>query len=51
MFFMKKSHGFTGENELNQIERSISLILGILGNLAHFRHLFNPLYQCVIKRG
>jgi hypothetical protein len=32
-----------------QIERSVSLILGILGNLAHFRHSFIKLTQNVIK--
>ncbi len=27
---------------LKQIERSVSIILGILGNLVHFRHSFIP---------
>jgi hypothetical protein len=31
-----------------EIERSDSLILGILDNLDHFRHSFNFLYQSVI---
>ena len=34
-----------------EIERSLSLILGILGNLAHFRHSFFSLYQPVLTRG
>jgi hypothetical protein len=34
-----------------EIERSVSLILGILGNLDQFRHSFISLYQSVIKRG
>ena len=33
---------------LKQIERSVSIILGILVNLDHFRHLFILLYQLVI---
>ena len=33
-----------------QIERSDSLILGILGNLAHFSHLFIKLNQFVITK-
>ena len=33
------------------IERSDSLILGILVNLDHFRHSFFPLYQSVLTRG
>jgi len=34
-----------------KIERSVSLILGTLVNLDHFRHLFTMLFQPVIKRG
>jgi len=30
-------------------ERSVSLILGILGTLDHFRHSFIPLYQSVLE--
>ena len=33
------------------IERSVSIILGILGNLGHFRHSFIVLYQSVMTRG
>jgi hypothetical protein len=33
-----------------QIERSVSLILGILGNLVHFRNSFIVLFQSVIIR-
>ncbi len=33
-----------------EIERSVSLILGILGNLDHFRHSFIRPYQSVITR-
>jgi hypothetical protein len=36
---------------LKKIERSVSLILGILGILDHFRHSFTRLYQLVISRG
>jgi hypothetical protein len=32
------------------MERSVSIILGILGSLDHFSHLFNPLYQSVITK-
>ena len=36
---------------LKLIERSDSLILGILGNLDHFRHLWILLNQSVVTRG
>jgi hypothetical protein len=38
-------------NFVKQIERSVSLSLGILGNLDHFRNSFISLYQSVIERG
>ena len=34
-----------------KIERSVPLILVILGNLVHFRHLFIVLYQSVTTKG
>ena len=34
-----------------KIERSVSKILGILGNLDYFRHSFFILYQPVITKG
>ena len=37
-------------NLIKKIERSVSLILGILGILDHFRHSFITLYQPVIAR-
>jgi hypothetical protein len=35
---------------IKKIERSVSLILGILGNLGHFRHLFIKQNQVVITK-
>ena len=39
------------QSHKKKVERSVSLILGTLGNLDHFRHSFLRLYQSVAIKG